>query len=284
MENHYTTLGLDASATADDIKKTYRKLASQHHPDRGGDAEKFKTVQTAYDVIGDAAKRADYDDSLKNPGRRDSFNSFNFNTDDMGGAFPPGMDEILRGFGFGGGFRQQPKQRKNKDMQIRVQLDLADTLQKQKRIVTLKTTNGETQTVNVDIPKGVHSGSTIKYSNLGDNFFSTLPRGDLYVQVLVNVHPLFQVHGYDLVAPIDIDCIDAILGTKQVFTVLDGTEFELTIPAGIQGGTKFKIGNQGLYFQQQEHRGSLYLIATIKVPTTLSEVQLELIKQVKQPT
>jgi DnaJ-class molecular chaperone len=278
MENHYSTLGVAETATEEEIKKAYRKLASQHHPDKGGDTEKFKSIQTAYDVIGNKEKRERYDHERRNPGQ----GHFRFSTSDMDmGGFPPGMEDILRGFGFGGGFRQQ-QQRRNKDIQIRVTLDLVDTLSKQTRIVTLKTTNGETQTVNVDIPKGVKNGSTIKYNALGDNFFSTLPRGDLYVQILVNQHELFQVHGYDLVAPIDIDAIDAILGTKQVFKVLDGTEFELTIPAGIQGGTKFKIANQGLFFQQQEHRGNMYLIAQIKVPTNLSEAQLEIIKQVKQ--
>ena len=279
MENHYSTLGVAETATADEIKQTYRKLASKNHPDKGGDTEKFKTIQTAYDVLGDASKRAEYDDMRKNPHR----GGFRFNTSDMdNGGFPPGMEDILRGFGFGFGQGRQQQPRRNKDMQIRVVLDLVDTLQKQNRIVTFQTTNGENQTVTVDIPKGVHSGSTIKYAALGDNFFATLPRGDLYVQVAVNAHELFQVHGHDLVAPIDIDAIDAILGTKQVFKVLDGTEFELTIPPGIQGGTKFKIGNQGLFYPQQEHRGSLYLIAQIKVPTTLTEAQLEIIKQVKQ--
>jgi DnaJ-class molecular chaperone len=278
MDNHYSTLGVAETATEDEIKKAYRKLASQHHPDKGGDTEKFKTIQTAYDTIGNANKRAEYDDMRKNPHR----GGFRFSTSDMDqGGFPPGMEDILRGFGFGFN-TNRPQQRRNKDVQIRVNLDLVDTLQKQTRIVKFNTTNGESQTVTVDIPKGVHSGSTVKYTGLGDNFFSTLPRGDLFVQIVVNPHPLFQIHGHDLIAPIDIDAIDAILGTKQIFKVLDGTEFELTIPAGIQGGTKFKIGNQGLYYQQQEHRGNLYLIATIKVPTTLSEAQLEIIRQVKQ--
>jgi curved DNA-binding protein len=276
MENHYSTLGVAETATEDEIKKAYRKLASQHHPDKGGDTEKFKSIQTAYDIIGNKEKRERYDHERKNPG-----GGFRWASSDMDmGGMPPGMEDILRGFGFGG-FRQA-QQRRNKDIQIRITLDLVDTLSKQTRIVTLKTTNGETQTVNVDIPKGVKNGSTIKYNALGDNFFSTLPRGDLYVQILVNQHELFQVHGYDLVAPIDIDAVDAILGTTQIFKVLDGTEFELTIPAGIQGGTKFKIANQGLFFHQQEHRGNMYLIAQIKVPTNLSEAQLEIIKQVKQ--
>lgn len=277
MENHYTTLGLAETATADEIKKTYRKLASQHHPDKGGNTEKFKTIQTAYDVLGDQAKRAEYDEIRKNPGR--GGRHFGFNTGGM-----DGMEDILRNFGFsfGGGdgpFKnQQP--RRNKDLQVLIQLDLVDTLSKQSKIVNVKTTNGNPQTVTVDIPRGIHNGSTVKYSNLGDNFFSSLPRGDLYVQIRVNPHPTLQVHGNDLVAPIDIDALHAIIGCKQVFAGLDGTEYELTIPAGIQGGTKFKIPNQGLYMHGQEMRGNLFLVANIKVPTTLTEPQLDLIKQI----
>ena len=275
MTTHYETLGVAETSTEDEIKKAYRKLASQHHPDKGGDTEKFKAIQTAYDIIGNKEKRERYDHERRNPGA----GHFRFSTSDMDmGGMPPGMEEILRGFGFGG-FGRAQQQRRNKDIQIRVTLDLVDTLSKQTRIVTLKTTNGETQTVNVDIPRGVRSGSTVKYANLGDNFFATLPRGDLYVQIVVNAHELFQVHGSDLIAPIDINCLHAIIGTKQVFKSLDGTEYELTIPPGIQGGTKFKIANQGLYYNQQDHRGNLYLIAQIKVPTDLTESQQDTIKQ-----
>lgn len=283
MENHYATLGLTESATADEIKKTYRKLASQHHPDKGGDTEKFKTIQTAYDILGNAAKRADYDEMRKNPGRGHSSFGFHPGHGDMGG-----MEDILRNFGFnfsngdGSPFQSRQQPRRNKDIQVQIILDLVDTLKNQSKIVNIKTTNGEAHTVNVDVPKGIHSGSTIKYPNLGDNFFATLPRGDLYVQIRVKPHETLQVHGNDLVAPIDIDALHAIIGCKQIFKGLDGTEYELTIPAGIQGGTKFKISNQGLYMHGQEMRGNLFLVANIKVPTNLTEAQLELIKQIKQ--
>ena len=275
MENHYSTLGVAENATEDEIKKAYRKLASANHPDKGGDTEKFKTIQTAYDVIGNKEKRASYDQMRKNP---QGMGGFRFDSSAMDRDFPPGMEEILRGFGFGfHSSRQQP--RRNKDIQTRIVLDLVDTLEKQTRIVKLKTTNGDELTVNVDIPRGVQSGSTIKYAQLGDNFFSSLPRGDLYIQIVVREHEKFQVHGYDLAAPIDIDALHAIIGCTQKITVLDGTEFELTIPAGIQSGTKFKVANQGLYHQNQDHRGNLYLIVQIKIPTNLTETQIETIKQ-----
>lgn len=278
MENHYATLGVAESATDDEIKKAYRKLASANHPDKGGDTEKFKIIQTAYDVIGDKNKRGSYDSMRSNPGGADGFR---FNTSNMDGQFPPGMEDILRGFGFGfNGGRQQPQ--RNKDIQVRVVLDLSETLSKQAKIVNVKTGNGDVSTVTIDIPRGVHSGSTVKYPGLGDNRVTTLPRGDLYVQVVVNQHDFFQVHGNDLVAPLEIDALHAIIGSKQVIKVLDGTEFELTIPAGIQATTKFKLAQQGLYYHQQDHRGDLYLIAQIKVPTNLSATQLATIKQIIQ--
>ena len=106
---HYQTLGVSETATPEEIKKAYRKLASQHHPDKGGDAEKFKSIQVAYDILGDPEKRAAYDAQRKNPGGRE----FRFNTSDMEGGIPPGMEEVLRGFGFnfngGRPFHQQPK-------------------------------------------------------------------------------------------------------------------------------------------------------------------------------
>jgi curved DNA-binding protein len=280
MDNHYATLGVAEDATQDDIKKVYRKLASTHHPDKGGDGEKFKTIQTAYDILGNAEKRAEYDEVRKRP-QGFGFNNF--------GGMSPGMEDLMKNFGFhfsnGDGHPFQPRQhRRNKDIQVQIVVELVDTLSKFTKIVSIKTTNGDRQSVNVDIPKGIHNGATIKYSGLGDNFFATLPRGDLYVQIHVKPHPLFQINGIDLFAPIDIDALDAILGCKQLFTTLDKTQFELTIPSGIQGGVKFKIPNQGLYGIDTDVRGNLYLVATIKVPTNLTPTQIETIKQIKADT
>lgn len=263
MDNHYSTLGVDENATDADIKKAYRKLASIHHPDKGGDTEKFKAIQTAYDVIGNKEKRAEYDvqRNMRNPAFGNGVN----------------LDDLFRNFGF----RASRNIPKNKDIQIQIILDLTDTLQDQQKILNINT--GATQkTVNVTILRGVRHGHIIKYPALGDKSLPDLPAGDLYVHVAVKQHPKFQVYGDDLITPIDINCLHAIIGTTYYFKSLEGTEYELTIPPGTQHGTKFKIANKGLYQYQQSHRGDLYLIAQLKVPTDLTESQLDTIKQIAQ--
>lgn len=277
MATHYETLGLTESATQDDIKKAYRSLASKNHPDKGGDTAKFQEIQAAYAAIETPEKREQYDAERRNPR-----GGYQFNTGDFNGM-PPEMADLFRNFGFSFGgqpFGQRPQQpKKNKDLRINVSVTLAETLEVQKRVITIQTTNGTQQTVEVEIPRGVHSNASIKYPGLGDNFFNTLPRGDLYVNFQVIVDRRFEVSGYDLVTALDIDCLHAIIGCEQEFRTLDNKTFSITIPPGTQMGTKFKVPAQGLYSMNQTQRGNLYLIAHIKVPTNLTDEQLNIVRQ-----
>lgn len=268
MENHYTTLGVAENATPDEIKKAYRKLASSHHPDKGGDAEKFKAIQVAYDTIGDATKRAEYDHIRKFGGQAHQ---------QMHGM-PPDMADILRGFGFGDGMFRRTQPRRNKDIQVVVTLTLEETLAKTTKNLVIQTTSNK-HSVSIDIPRGVPPGGTIKYPGLGDDFIADLPRGDLYIRISISEHKQFHTDGINLWMAIDINCLSAIIGSSARITSLDGTEFELTIPPGTQHNTKFKIQNQGLYAPNQSIRGSLYVIANIVIPKNLPSSQIETIKQ-----
>lgn len=279
MSTHYETLGLTESASQDDIKKAYRSLASKNHPDKGGDTAKFQEIQAAYAAIETPEKRAQYDAERRNPFGGGS----QFNHSEMD------INDILRNFGFSFGGqhadpfahmrRQHQQPKRNKDLRINILLKLADTLTEQKRVVTLSTTNGEKQTVEVEIPAGIQENSVIKYPGLGDNFFSTLPRGDLHVHFQILPDPRFQVSGYDLIAGIDINCLDAIIGCEQEFVTLDSKTFSITIPAGVQPGTKFKVPAQGLFSMNHSQRGNLYLIANITVPTNLNQEQLDTVRK-----
>ena len=274
MTSHYETLGVDKTASPEEIKKAYRKMASKHHPDKGGDTATFQKIEEAYRILSDPNKRQEYD-SPDQP----------FNFQDFGnmhsGNMPPGMDDIFRQFGFHfGGFGQQ-RPKRNRDLRVSISLKLHETLSPQKRIISIQTTNGTREPVSVEIPIGVNNNTQIKYPQLGDNFFNTLPRGDLYVQVLVEPDPKFHVHGIDLVTTIDIGCLDAIIGCETKFNSLDGKEFVLTVPAGTQPGSKFKVSGHGLYAMNQPNiRGNLYLIANITVPTNLTEEQLDSIRKI----
>lgn len=271
--SHYDTLGVSKSATPEEIKKAYRKLASQHHPDKGGDTAKFQQIEEAYRVLSDPAQRQQYD----NP-QPQGFH-FNFNGSDIDGM---DMHDIFRNFGFGGGspFGQRHP-RKNKDLQIEINIQLHETLEQQERTVSVMTTNGSREVVNVSIPVGVVSGTAIKYSGLGDNLFNTLQRGDLYVRINVIPNPKFRTHNLDLITKAQIDCFTAITGGELEVTGLDGKIFVITVHPGCQPGSMLRIKGQGLFEINTRNRGNLLVEISVTIPTHLSEDQLNLVKQIQ---
>lgn len=274
---HYATLGVTETATADEIKRAYRGLASKHHPDKGGDTQRFQEIQAAYAVLEDPNRRAQYDQERSNPGGGFRFNVNGQDFDQM----PPGMEDILRGFGFPGSPFGQRHPRKNKDLRVEVVMPLAETLQEQKKTLSVQTTTGHRETVEVTVPRGIHTGSQIKYPGLGDNMFNTLPRGDLYIVFTVPPDPKFKVDGIDLISRVAINCLDAITGGVTEITGLDGRVFELQVPVGTQPGTLMRVRGEGLYHLNHTVRGNLLVEIVVSVPQHLTETQLELIRQIQ---
>jgi DnaJ-class molecular chaperone len=200
----------------------------------------------------------------------------------------PDIDSIFRNFGFhfgqnpgGFGHFRQTQPRRNKDLRVAISISLESTLEPQTKTISVQTTNGQRQTVEVNIPRGIQNGSVMKYPDLGDNFFNTLPRGDLYVEFRVETHPVFRVHGRDLLLGVEINCFDAITGGETEIHSLDGKTFLLQIPAGTQSGTVMRIKEQGLYSTDRADRGNLLVEVVVRIPTNLSEEQLNLIQQIK---
>jgi DnaJ-class molecular chaperone len=270
--NYYEVLGVADSATAEEIKKAYRRLASQHHPDKGGDKDRFQEIQVAYDTLSDANRRQQYDmqrNGFGGPGGvRFQWHGHPGNIDDIFAQF--GFGDI-----FGGGFRQQ---RKNKDLKINLPVPLVSTLETHTKTIAVSNTKGSQTMVEVTVPRGVTNGTTVKYSGLGDDLFNTLPRGDLYVQFVVHPADNFVAQGLDLYTEINVNCLEAMIGTVAKVSGLDGRVFELTIPAGTQPGTRFRIHSQGLYQMNSDLRGNLFATLTVYVPKDLSAEQLEIVR------
>jgi DnaJ-class molecular chaperone len=278
---HYATLGITETADATEIKRAYRKLASQHHPDKGGDTARFQEIEAAYRVLSDPAQREQYDHQRHNPGGM----RFTVNGHDMSGM-PGGMDDILRNFGFAfpggnpfGGMPQQP--RRNKDLRVDIPITLASTLQDQKKTISVQTTNGSRENVEITIPRGAQSGTQIKYPGLGDNFFATLPRGDLYVLVHLQPHAPFEVHDLNVVTTVDIDCLRAIAGGEVTVEGIDGSSFVLNLTPGTQPNTVLRIRNHGVWQIHGSTRGDLHVKIAITVPRNLTEAQLQTVREIQ---
>lgn len=279
---YYEILGITTKSTADEIKRAYRKLAGQHHPDKeGGDKAKFQEIQKAYDTLSDVEKRQQYDMQLNGFGGGGP--QFHFHS---AGTDHPDIDAIFRQFGFGGGnpFEVHGRQqRRNKDLRIEIPLPLVATLEEQTKTIQITTTTGEKSNLEVKIPRGITHGTNIKYSGLGDNMFNTIPRGDLYIQFNIHAAENFAVNNIDLYSKSSVNCLLAITGGKVSVVGLDGKIFELTVPPGTQPGTRFRLPQQGLYQLNTALRGDLYIDLAITVPQNLTPEAVEIIQSLLNP-
>ena len=277
MANAYDTLGVPKGASDAEIKQAYRKLAAKHHPDRGGDTAKFQEKQSAYETLTDPQKRAQHDNPFHaHSGPDGSHFEFHF-----GGAGPEDIFAQFFNQGFPGGHPFQQRQpRRNKDLRVQLTVTLASTLEQQRKTISVQTTKGDRYNVDVDIPRGVNDGTTIKYSQMGDNMFDTLTRGDLYVIINIQPDSRFELHGINVVTTIEMDSIDAMLGCDKIIQGIDGTEYSIKIPQTCQPGTKFGLQGQGLYQMNTNHRGDLIVIINIKT-ASLNEQQLNILRNIR---
>lgn len=279
MTDAYQTLGVARGATEDEIKKAYRRLAAKHHPDRGGNTAKFQEIQSAYETLTDPQKRAQHDNpnpfsNFDQGGTNGSHFEFHF-----GGGGPQDIfEQFFGGHGGHSPFRQQ-QPRRNKDLRISISVSLDTTLEQQTKTISVQTTKGDRFNVDITIPRGVNSGTTIKYSQMGDNFFESLTRGDLYVIINVQPDSRFEVYGINLVTTLEISSIDAMLGIDKEVQGLEGKTFLVKIPPGCQYGTKFGLNGQGLYQMNSAIRGDLVVNVTIKTPI-LTEEQKSILKTI----
>lgn len=278
MANAYETLGVPKGASEAEIKKAYRKLAGQHHPDKGGDTTKFQEIQSAYETLSDPQKRAQHDNPnpfQRQQGSNGSHFEFRFDSGQPHDIF----EQFFSQAGGGGHnpFQRHAQPRRNKDLRINLQVTLAETLTAQHKSVSVQTTKGERFTVDVNIPRGINNGTTIKYSHLGDNFFDSLTRGDLYVIINIIADQRFELHGINLVSELEITSIEAMTGCDKLIQGVDGKEFNIKIPKACQYGTKFGLQGQGLYQMNTDVRGDLIVNVTVKT-LLLSDDQLNILK------
>ncbi len=307
---YYQLLGVAKTATSEEIKKAYRKLALKYHPDKNaGDKkaeEKFKEISEAYAVLSDPEKRQQYD-TFGSAGFRQRYSQ-----EDIFRNFD--LNDILRQFGFGGGFRSGgtgtfhsgsfrtgggspfdnifsqagtragcgggcgPQPVKGGDLTYEMTVTLEEVLHGAEKTVSLRQ-NGQTQNVSVKIPKGIEDGKRLRLTGKGAPSASGGAAGDLYLKVQVAPHPIFQRQEDDLVVEQRIPFSEACLGTSLEVTTLDGKKFNVKVPAGVQQEAKLRIKGHGLPAGPiGGHRGDLLVKIAIRIPRTLTPEQEEAIK------
>lgn len=264
MADHYATLGVAKTATADEIKKAFRKLASQHHPDKGGDTAKFQEVQAAYDVLSDPQKRAAYD----NPASRAQ--PFNFH--DFGQPGGVNINEIFgQMFGGGGPFAQHPRRN---HVRMSLWISQQDAARGGARTISIGTPQGN-QTVAIAIPQGVDDGDNVQYSGLA-------PGGqDLVITFRIHPDHRWQRHGLDLHTERRISVWDLIVGGDLVVETIHGTTISLRIPPGTQPGQILRDKSHGIR-NQNGQQGDFLIHLQAEIPRDIDPNLIDAIQKYRK--
>lgn len=264
MKNHYQTLGVDRSASADDIKRAYRRLASQHHPDKGGDKTQFQEIQKAYEILGDPQRRQQYD----NPGMGGFGGGHPFG----GGAGGPfNFESIFDIFGtrfsHGGPSFHQPRAQARMTLWV----SLVDVAAGQKRTISVGTAQG-TVAVEIEIPLGINDGDNVQYPGVA-------PGGvDLIVQFRIHPNPAWQRQGLNLITEQSVSVWDCILGGELQLRDILGNQLSLTVPARTQPGTTLRLRGRGLP-NGQGSVGDLLVRIQAAIPSNIDPALLDMIEQ-----
>lgn len=287
-KNYYDVLGVSKSATEDEIKKAYRKLARKYHPDVNPDdksaEDKFKEISEAYAVLSDKEKKAQYDsmghDAFSHSGQGYDFHNMkyedmqNFNFGGMS------MEDILGDLfgGLGGGrSRRSTRPTKGADIQYSINIPFADVIRGNEYELTVNSNMGS-ERIKVKVPAGVDTGSKIRLSGKGDAGQNGGPRGDLYIIPKVPKHPVYERDGADLSITVNVDVFEAMLGTTLQVPTPYGP-VNLKIPAGSQEGRKLRLKDRGVPRLKGVGKGDLYVVVHIIVPDVVDPQDIKLVEQ-----
>jgi curved DNA-binding protein len=275
--DYYSTLGLKRGASDDEIKKAYRSLAMKHHPDRGGDEKKFKEISQAYEALSDPTKKKIIDMG-GDPNSQQGMGGFNqgpfefrFGTADL--------NDLFGNFGFGG-FGQRPM-RRNRSLNISINIILEDVLKGKDVNAEINLPSGKSKVVNISIPPGIESGQQIRYEGMGDNSIPDLKPGDLLVNINIERHPVFYREGTSLIIEKEISVWDALVGAQIEILTLDKKTLTISIPKGTQPETVLSCRGEGLPHMRTRQRGNLLIKIKVNIPKHLTSEQEQLIKKIQ---
>jgi DnaJ-class molecular chaperone len=258
--DYYSILNVSKNATQDEIKRAYRKLAAQHHPDRGGDTKKFQDIQAAYDTLGDQAKRQQYDIHGHGPPHGNGPGGFHFDF----GSDPFG--DIFANFGF-----RRPQAQQTYSAILFLSLEQVATGGSES--MQLNFPQGS-KILKVNIPKGVDDGAHVRYENI-------LPDASLIIQYRIKQHEVFTRRGLDLYMTKAVNVFDMILGTK--FTIVDiyGKQLEVNLAPKIKNGSTIRLAGRGL--DNNHSIGDQYILIQAEIPDIISdELQTAIVNEQKR--
>lgn len=301
-KDYYDLLGVSKTASEEEIKKAYRKMALKYHPDRNPGnkeaEEKFKLINEAYAVLSDPEKRKQFDTFgmggfQQRYSEEDIFRGFNvgdlFKDLGFGGgdifsmifgrqAGRPGRQQRQQNWDFGDYITRQQQgagAQQGLDLHYELEIPFMDAIHGAEKRITLTTPSGSEE-VNVKIPKGISTGKKLRLKGKGNQSHGG-GRGDLYITMKVGEHPVFKRVGNDLYVSKEIKLTDALLGTVAEVPSIDGSK-RVTIPPGVKSHSKVRLKGLGV----PEQGGDEYVEVIIDIPKKLTEKQKALLEELRK--
>jgi len=274
--DYYDLLGVKRSASADELKTAYKRQAMKNHPDKGGDPEKFKQINEAYQALSDPQQKQMYDQfGTTDPQQANQQQQYRFHS---GTHF----DDIFASFGFGPNFNRGFRgARRNPDLSFNYILEFEYIFTGKKDTIQYSLSNGSFEVLEINIPPGIKNGDNIKFTNHGDNSNPNLARGDLIIKIIIKPHPQFRREGNDLYTKIDVTVFDLILGTKKLIKLPNKNNIDLHIPEGTSPNAIFSISDKGIPYMKSTRIGKIFVELTVGTPK-LSETDKNIIKEIKE--
>jgi len=304
-KDYYKILGVEKTATQDEIKKAYRKLAMKHHPDRNAgkksSEEKFKEITEANEVLSDPEKRKKYDTLGSNwnqyqhtggqgfddfssrfgGGRRQSGQGSTYeysgNINDIFGNAGGGFSDFFESFfgGSGGGFGGRTQQQKTAiDVEANMNVTLEDVFVGSEKQISV-----EGKKLKIKINPGTKDGQKLRLKGLGRSKTADGTKGDLYLNIHIIQHPFYEIKENDLYYNLDVDLYTAVLGGKENIRTLDGKTISINIPEGTESEKILRLKNLGMH--NDTGRGDLFVNIHVTIPKDLNKEEKELFKKLK---
>jgi len=277
-KDFYKVLGIDKKAAADEIKKRYRALARELHPDKTkGDSakeEKFKAISEAYEILSDSKKRAEYDEArslYERGGFRAPTGGHNFQGGDFNDIFGGGNPQDIFANLFGGG-RRGP--RKGQDLQTEATITFRESVFGTNLDLRLATDRGATQNITARVPAGVNDGAKIRVK--GKGAAGEAGPGDLFIMLHVKPHPIFSRKGENLTLTLPITFTEATLGADVKVPTMSGDDVTVRIAPGTSNGRTLRVKGRGI--TKGSATGDLLVTVDVQVPQRVGSKALEALK------